>query len=266
MKIAICQTNNVPLQKESLEIYFRYVEKDSVVVFGEYVFDLFLSELQKTSKDMIAQLSMQKLELLQSMAKDYRVVIIAPLITTDEKNKLYKQIAVIDSKKTQFYMQQCLIEYEHWNERKFFDNPKNKRLKTPLVFEYKGMRIGVIFGFEIHFDALWLKLKEENVDMVIMPTASALQSNERWEMLCRMRAFCNGCALLRVNRVGRSTLEKHNIEFYGESFFVTPNGNLMTKMRNNDEILCLEIQKEQIVNEAKEWGFRTFKSIKGKKK
>lgn len=265
MKVAICQTNTIPLKKEVLEHYFKHLEKDSVVVFGEYTFDLFLDELKKTSKDMIAQFVNQKLELLRLMAKTYKVTIVAPLITTNEKNKLFKQIVVIDSKDTQFYMQQRLINYEHWNEEKFFDNPKVRTFKTPLVFEYKKMKVAVMFGFELHFDSLWIKIREQNVDVVIVPTASTFESNERWQMLCRMRAFCNGCVLIRANRVGKFTIEDQNLEFYGESFLVRPNGQIEEKLDNKEGIAFFEIDREHIVNEAKEWGFRNFKTEKGKK-
>ncbi|CBG40094.1 carbon-nitrogen hydrolase family protein [Helicobacter mustelae] len=257
MKIAICQTAALPLEKGVWSHYFKHIEKNSLVVFGEYVFDLFIQDW--TSKDMIAQLSPQKLAMLESMAKAHRVKIIAPLITTDAKHRLYKQIAVIDAQSTEFYMQQRLIHYEHWDEEKFFDNPKRKTLKAPLAFEYEGIKIGVLFGFELHFDALMLKLKEQGVDLIITPTASTFQSNERWQMLCRMRAFCNGCMLVRVNSVGKVKIKDQNLEFYGESFVVNPSGQIEEKLHDKEGIACLEITKEQIHKAAREWGFREIK-------
>ncbi len=262
MNIAICQTNVLPIKEESLASYFKYLQKNSVVVFGEYVFDLFFTELQNTQKTLIAQLAEQKILLLQKMAKHYKLKIVAPLIVV-EGEKIYKKIAIIDSKKTDFYMQQRLINYAHWNEEKFFDNPKNKTFKLPYIFEHDGLKVAVLFGFELHFDALWLKIKDENVDVVILPTASTFGSKERWQILCRSRAFFNSCMIVRVNRIGKVLIQEEDFEFYGESFVVNPSAEFEEKLDHKESVVCFEISKEDLRAQVQEWGFR--KITKGKK-
>ncbi len=262
MKVVLAQASVMPLQERALHTYFKYLEKGSVVVFGEYVFDLFFTALRDTSKEVIAQLYGQKVELIQKLAKDYELKIVTPLIAV-EKNKIYKQIAIIDSKSSDFYTQQFLIDYAHWDEKSFFDNPKTKQdfknVKTPYIFEQNGMKIGVMFGFEAHFDILWLKLKNENVDIVLVPSANAFESAWRWEALLSMRALCNGCMVVRVNRTGRVKTQNGELEFYGESFIANPDGEVIEKMNKKDGFACFEIEAYDIQKLAKEWGFREFK-------
>lgn len=262
MKIAICQTNTLPLKESVYLSYFKHLQKGSIAVFGEYAFDLFFNELNDTPKELIAQLSAQKISLLQKMAKDYKIKIVAPLIRVDS-NKIFKEIAVIDAKNIEFYLQQKLINYEHWNEEKFFDNPKVRSLKKPLIFEHNGFKVAVLFGFEVHFDALWLKLKDEGVDIVLLPTASTFQSCERWQMLCRSRALCNGCVVVRVNRVGKVNIQGKDCEFYGESFVVNPSAEIEEKLDHKESIAYVEIHKSDLDSQVAEWGFRRL--IKGKK-
>lgn len=259
MKVVLAQASVMPLQEEALHTYFKYLEKGSIVVFGEYVFDLFFTALGDTSKEIIAQLYEQKVGLLQKLAKHYKLKIVTPLIAV-EKNKIYKQIAIIDSKGSDFYTQQFLIDYAHWDEKAFFDNPKTKQdfksIKTPYIFEQDGMRVGVMFGFEAHFDALWLKLKNENVDMVLVPSASAFESAWRWEALLSMRALCNGCMVVRINRTGKVKTQSGELEFYGQSFIANPDGEVVEKMSKKDGFACFEIDAHDIQKLAKEWGFR----------
>lgn len=255
MKIAICQTNTLPLKENALMSYFKHFQRDSLVVFSEYAFDLFFTDLQKTSKELIAQLSSQKILLLQKIAKIFKITIVMPLIIAEE-SKIFKKIAVIDSKKTQFYVQQKLINYSHWNEEVFFDNPKVRNLKTPLIFEKNNFKIAVLFGFELHFDALWLKLKDKDVDIVLIPTASTLNSHERWQMLCRSRAFCNSCLVVRINRVGKVVLEDREFDFYGESLVVNPNAEIEEKLDHKESIAYVEIDKKDLDTQAIQWGFR----------
>ena len=262
MKIALCQTGSLPLKEEVLTSYFKYLQKDSIAVFGEYAFDLFFNELQQTPKELIAQFSTQKLALLKKMAKNHKVKIITPLIVVEE-GKIYKKIAIIDSKSTQFYMQQKLINYQHWNEEKFFDNPKVRALKMPFVFEQEGLKVAVLFGFELHFDALWLKLKEQGVDIVLLPTACTFGSQERWQALCKSRAFCNSAMVVRVNRVGKATFENQEAEFYGESFIIDPSAQFVERLDSKESIVCFEVTKEEIDSQVLEWGFR--KITKGRK-
>ena len=263
MKIAICQAGSMPFQEEALESYFKYIQKESLVIFGEYVFDLFFSDLKQKPKEMIAQLSLQKILSLQKMAKRYKLKIVVPIVVADEKCKLYKKIAVIDAKTTEYYMQQRLINYDHWNEEKFYSNPK-KSFKTPYIFDFCGATIGVLFGFESHFDALWLKMQEQNVDIVLVPTASTFESTKRWQMLLQMRAFCSGMMVVRVNRTGSSMLENENIDFYGDSFIVDPDAQIVEKMGNKEGIVCYEFDLKTIREQAKVWGFKRIKNKRNK--
>lgn len=155
-----------------------------------------------------------------------------------------------------FYRQQQLIEYHHWNEARFFDNHKHKILKKPLIFTHNGFNIAALFGFEVHFDEFWLSMKKEGVDIVLLPCANTFQSNARWRELCKVRAFLNGCVVIRANRVGTSVINDNEWVFYGDSLIAMPNGEIIDNLRDKEAMLSLEIYKNKILEMAHEWGFR----------
>lgn len=154
------------------------------------------------------------------------------------------------------YRQQRLIDYRHWNEAKFFRNHNTKMLKKPFIFEYKGFNIAVLFGFEVHFDEMWLSMKKSDADMVLLPCANTFDSIARWRELCKVRAFLNGCVVIRANRVGKAVVNENEWIFYGDSFIAMPNGEIIDNLRDKEAMLSLEIQKSKILEMAREWGFR----------
>lgn len=255
MNLAIFQLPTLPLKEERLSSYLKAIKKGSVVVLGEYVLNLFFHELKNVPKDIINTTTQSKLIQLEKLSKRYDLIIVAPILCSNEK-KIYKKIAIIDKEKTNFYIQQRLINYPHWDETKFFSNPKIKNFTLPYVFEKDGLKIATLFGFEIHFDEIWLELKNAGVDVVLMPTACTFSSNERWRSLCKARAFFNSCVLVRVNRIGECIQDEHVWNFYGDSFIALPNGVIGESLGEKEEVLCSEIKKEEINQFCKEWRFR----------
>ncbi len=137
------------------------------------------------------------------------------------------------------YHQQRLIAYPHWNEKQFFDNILPKSPKTPLIFEKEDIKFGIIAGFEIHFDEIWLKLKQAQVDVVIMP-----------------RAFTNSMVILRVNGIDEKVYDDVAWKFYGDSCLIDADGHIYDTLEEREGLMIVELQAQHIKNIQKEWGFR----------
>lgn len=268
MNITILQQSSIKPQDKPLLTLCAKLPKKSLVVMGEYVLNPFFENLRGVPKDKIIKDSKEQIAFLEKLAKKHSISFIAPVIMGDSKG-LLKQIVFINGIKNKqdaqkiapknmpiFYTQQRLIDYHHWNEQKFFSNPKVRAFREPLIFDYDGMCVGVMFGFEVHFDEIWLKMQKAGVDVVLLPCVNTFESKERWRELCKMRAFLNGCMLVRVNRVGDSVVNGVKWEFYGDSLVAMPNGEVVDSLGNKQEILSLEITRERIVEIAMEWGFR----------
>jgi len=202
INIAALQIASLSFDKAKLDYYLTIAKSKecSALVLGEYVINLFFKELEKTPVSLIKEQSIYQKEILKNLAKAYNIAIIAPTIIV-EKNRLKKAIIKFSANSTQTYEQQILINYAHWNEEKFFDN-EPMQLTAPMIFNIKKVKCAVMFGFEIHYDYLWIELQKKRVDVVIIPTASTFDSKERWRELLKSRAFLNSVYVLRVNRVG----------------------------------------------------------------
>ncbi|NOX16353.1 MAG: carbon-nitrogen hydrolase family protein [Epsilonproteobacteria bacterium] len=263
MKLAALQLSTLPMSEAKLDYYFRICEKKAVelILISEYALNSFFKELEVMPKLMIKEQTKHKIKVLKSLCKKYNLIVIAPIILL-KNNKLIKSIAKFTPSSVRYYHQQILINYKHWNEEKFFDNQVAPyELQTFIVDKIK---FAIISGFEAHFDTVWMEAMDKNIDVVLMPSSSTFDSAQRWLELLKTRAFLNSMYILRANRVGNYSDDKISWKFYGHSKLVNPYGEIELSSGHKEEILLCDIEKEEVVNAKKIWGWK--KTINRRKK
>lgn len=107
------------------------------------------------------------------------------------------------------------------NFEKFYFQPGD--LGFP-VFDMGWGRLGVQICYDRNFPEGFRCLALGGAEIIVIPTCAPTfgvpWGVEMWEMLCRVRAYENGCFVLGVNKVG---LEGDN-EFFGRSLVASPFG------------------------------------------
>ncbi|PZT49137.1 carbon-nitrogen hydrolase family protein [Helicobacter valdiviensis] len=258
MKVGALQLGENKTQSE-LNAYLKaaYDQKVKVVVLGEYLLGDFFKNIEnKDKKKFLNEIKSQHTMLLELSCK-FPMTLVAPMIE-GVGNKIYKSMAIINKGKALFYRSQRLMPYEHWNEAGFFDNTLPKNIKMPPVFKVGNLKFSVLFGYELHFDEFWLKFKQNQIDCVLLPSASTFDSSLRWRSIIKMRAFLNSCYILRANRIGQyeDVENKTTWNFYGDSLLVNPAGEVMDCLGDREELLIAEIDKKQLDLLKECWKFR----------
>ena len=278
MNLIIAQFSHIPPNSKIFSAYLEAEckkQKIDLVVVGEYVANHFFKEYH-TKGILKREFELQK-AYFGALSKELNIAIVAPLIECVGE-KIYKSIAIFEGGKVRFYRAKWLMEFSHWNEGAFFDNvvyakncgdfnadsrPKSRTLrpKEPIIFSVGGFKVSAIFGWEAHFDEIFIKLRKKGVDILCVPTASSFGSNARWQRLMQTRAFLNSCFVVRVNRTGRfmaSDFKESSVawDFYGESFIALPDGSLGDMMGEKDGILVSEIRTEMLDEIKDSWRFR----------
>lgn len=256
MRAAVLQLNSQGMSSTKLYNHIRIAHKKGVqlLVLGEYVLNSFFKELQNMSLSMIKEQSQHQIKILKELSSTYKLTIIAPLVIV-KKKKLYKVVTKFAPSSTAYYQQQILINYGHWNEEKFFSNDI-KEIQVPLVFKIDGFKFAIISGFELHFDAIFEKLRTKNIDCIVAPSVSTFDSYERWKALISMRAFTNNCYILRANRIGKFQDKEFSWNFYGDSILANPHGEIVTHLGNKEELMIVEMHHSEVVQARRSWGFK----------
>lgn len=254
MKIAALQLGTLPMSEAKLDYYFRICKQNEVevVLLSEYALNSFFKELESMPTSMIKEQSNHKIEALKKLCATYNLHVIAPIVNV-KGEFCYKCNAHFSPKSVQFFEQEFLINYKHWNEEKFFANTINK-YSLP-TFMLGGFRFGIVSGYELHFDTVWMEVMKKNVDIVLTATSSAFDSTKRWEELLKLRAMLNSVYVLRANRVG-SFKDEQTWQFYGQSLLVSPFGDIELSLGEKEEILVANIEKEPLAEARKLWGWK----------
>lgn len=169
-----------------------------------------------------------------------------------------KSCAKFSPSEVKFYDQNILMDYPHWNEEGFFANRKSRKIGkiSPMIFSEGGVKFGVCFGYEAHFDVFWRYFMQKNVGCVLVPCASTFESGGRWRELLKMRAFTNSLYVIRANRIGEVKFGESEFKFYGESFVVTPSGEIANELKNEEGVLMCEVDADEIAAARGLWKFR----------
>ncbi len=191
---------------------------------------------------------------LRGLAKKHEVVIIASIFEkTGEagSEERFNTAFVLgpDGGITGRYRKMHVPQIPLWEERSYFD-PGD--LGFP-VFKTPYATIGVQLCWDVFFPEGFRILALKGAEVVFTPTASAfLHSRKKWERAISAAAHANGFFVFRVNRVGTDG----ELEFYGRSFCVRPDGEFLVPPSGGSEgIILADIALSEIGAARSSWVF-----------
>jgi beta-ureidopropionase len=193
-------------------------------------------------------------QLTMMLAKKYNMVMIVPVYEREMTGVYYNTAAVIDADGTYLgkYRKSHLPQVQGFWE-KFFFKPGN--LGYP-VFETCYGKVGVYICYDRHFPEGARCLGLNGAEIVFNPSATVAGLSEYlWKVEQPAHAVANGYFVAAVNRVG--TEAPWNIgEFYGQSYFVGPRGNIIAQAsRDQDELLVADLDFDEIREARDLWQF-----------
>lgn len=253
LKVAALQLPTMGMSLNRLEYFVKAAANDGVklLLLGEYVLNHFFKEIEDMPKSMVLEQGTKHLQTLQQISKKYNIFLVAPIITIEDE-KYYKQVACVQQDAVTLYQQDYLINYSHWDERSFFSNSGDQELP---VFEYGGIKIAIVCGFELHFNDKFDAIMQNGCDLVLLPTASTFDSHNRWREIIKSRAFMHNCYILRANRVGEYFDGSYKWRFYGDSMLALPNGDVGDMLDDKESLLVATVDSDYAKEQKELWGF-----------
>ena len=195
---------------------------------------------------------------LSNLAKELRVVIIAPIFEVDG-GKHYNTAVVIDSdgKILGSYRKMHIPHDPFFYEKSYFD-VGNSGYKT---FQTQDVKFGVLICYDQWFPEAARTLALQGADLIFYPSAigylegdplSQEDWHNSWENIQRSHAIANGIHVASINRVG----VEGNIKFWGASFVCDAFGRLIKRASETNEevvVATLDISQNKRIQDG--WGF-----------
>lgn len=208
----------------------------------------------------------QTIKTLKTLAKDYKIVIVASLFEK-RTDGIYHNTAVVIDADGRFlgkYRKMHIPDDPHFYE-KFYFTPGDLGYKT---FRTKYGDIGVLICWDQWYPEAARLTALSGAKIIFYPTAIGWLPSEKedfgkaqynaWETVQRGHAVANGCYVVAINRVGfeESPDGNEGIEFWGQSFVANPYGEIIKKASvDKEENLICEIDLSIIDNVRTVWPF-----------
>lgn len=176
-----------------------------------------------------------------AVAERLGIVLIVPLF--EEEHGVYYNTAVVidaDGAVVGKYRKNHIPHGNLFYEKYYF---KPGNLGYP-VFDTAVGRIGVYICYDRHFPEGARVLGVNGADIVFMPSATAGRSFKLWHVEQRAHAIANGYFVGTINRVGVE--ENGPLEFYGHSYFASPDGEILAEAGSEPEIVVADLDLDLV--------------------
>ncbi|MGQ0772156.1 MAG: agmatine deiminase family protein [Nitrososphaerota archaeon] len=195
---------------------------------------------------------------LSAIAKELKVIIIAPVFEVDVSGKHYNTAVVIgeDGNIMGTYRKMHIPHDPFFYEKNYFDVGDSGY----QVFKTPGVNFGVLICYDQWFPEAARTLTLQGADLIFYPSAighldgDPLSDDDwhyAWENIQRSHAIANGIHVAAVNRVGT----EDKVKFWGGSFVCDAFGRLIKRGGNDEEVIVAELDLSQNKRIQEGWGF-----------
>ena len=198
------------------------------------------------------------------LAKELKVVLIISLFEKKLPGMYYNTSITINSngKIISKYRKMHIPDDPGYYE-KFYFTPGDQGFKN---IKTKFGEIGTLVCWDQWFPEAARLTALKGSEIIFYPTAIGWHPKEKnkygksqldaWITMQKSHAIANGVYVAAVNRVGKEKKGNREIEFWGNSLVIDPNGNVISKMNSNKEgILICKIDFKKVENARQHWPF-----------
>lgn len=267
VKIGVIQSENKGTKQDNLTFVKTEIHKLSskganIICLQElFLTDYFCFEENHDYFDLAEKIPGENTEILENIAKDNNVVIIASLFENRAPGLYHNTVAVIDADGTYLgkYRKMHIPDDPGFYE-KFYFTPGDLGYK---VFNTKFGKLGTLICWDQWYPEAARLTALQSADILFYPTAIGWDMNEKddkvnqeqlnaWLTIQRSHAIANGVHVVSVNRVG----VENNTKFWGNSFVSNPFGSYVFHADNQNETSeVIEIDLNETKNFRQVWPF-----------
>ena len=174
------------------------------------------------------------IEEVKKISRGTDSLIVAGTFPVKEGEGIYNTAVVIRNGEI-VHTRKKLYLFEPMGETKIFS-----RGTQPEVFSYMRMRLGIAICYELRFPDIFLRLVEDEADIVIVPAQWPDARIEHWRTLLKARAIEGQFFVVGVNVVGSTK----RLSFSGFSSIVHPLGHRILEVSHMEGLFIGTIDLE----------------------
>lgn len=262
---------NEPLEKHkqsAIDKHLKLIEeaaaKDVKILCFQEIFNgpYFCSEQDTRWYDMAEPVPEgPTIKLMQEQAKKHKMVLVVPVYEEAVTGVYFNTAAVIDADGT-YLGKYRKTHIPHVNAKdgygffeKFYFKPGVNNPKWP-VFETAYAKIGIFICYDRHFPECARMLGLKGAEILFNPSATVAGTSEYlWKLEQPAQAVANGLFIGANNRIGLEAPWNMG-EFYGQSYFVDPKGQMVAEgTRDEEGVVIGDLDLDLIKEIRNKWQF-----------
>lgn len=223
-----------------------------VVLLPEVFHELFfITDLDSRYFDAAEPIPGPITEMMQKLARELEVVIIAPIYERVERSVYYNSAAVIDAdgRLLGVYRKNHIPLNTIFYEKLYF---KPGNLGYP-VFNTRYGKVGLLICHDRHYPEGARALALNGAEILLIPSATPDKSLSRkvWEKELCAHAIFNEVFVAGLNRTGK----EGKYIYYGHSVAFDPSGEMLAQAGADEEILLIDCDLDLITQRRRAWQF-----------
>ncbi|MDW7670620.1 MAG: nitrilase-related carbon-nitrogen hydrolase [Bacillota bacterium] len=200
-------------------------------------------------------------KLMQEQAKKHNMVLLVPVYEEAITGVYFNTTAVIDADGT-YLGKYRKTHIPHVGTKdgygffeKFYFKPGVNNPKWP-VFETAYAKIGIFICYDRHFPECARMLGLKGAEILFNPSATVAGTSEYlWKLEQPAQAVANGLFIGANNRLGFEAPWNMG-EFYGQSYFVDPKGQIVAEgTRDEEGVIIGDLDLDMIKEIRNKWQF-----------
>ena len=255
--------------KKNMNVAIKKIKEASkknakVICLPELFLSNYFCQVEKHSNFNLAEkIPGQTTDALSSLAKELKIIIIAPIFEKKTSGIYHNSCVVINEKGKIIgkYRKMHIPDDPQYYEKFYF---------TPGALGFKAFKtnygkLGTLICWDQWFPEAARLTSLQGAEILFYPTAIGWHPKEKrrfgksqlnsWITVQRSHAIANGVYVAAVNRVGVEKRGSKKLEFWGNTIVFDPNGNIIASAKQGEKTLICDIDFKKVENVRRHWPF-----------
>ena len=268
-KIALIQMKMSSDTKKNMNVAIKKIKEASkkkakVICLPELFLSNYFCQVEKHSNFNLAEkIPGQTTDALSSLAKELKIIIIAPIFEKKTSGIYHNSCVVINEKGKIIgkYRKMHIPDDPQYYE-KFYFTPGDLGFKS---FKTNYGQLGTLICWDQWFPEAARLTSLQGAEILFYPTAIGWHPKEKrrfgksqlnsWISIQRSHAIANGVYVAAVNRVGLEKQGSKKLEFWGNTIVFDPSGNIVASAKQKEKTLICDIDFKKVENVRRHWPF-----------
>ena len=268
-RIALIQMKMSSEQEKNMDSAIRKIreaskKKAKIICLPELFLSNYFCQQEKHSNFNLAEkIPSKNTNTLCLLAKELKVIIIAPLFEKKTTGIYHNTCVVINEKGKLIgkYRKMHIPDDPQYYE-KFYFTPGDLGFKS---FKTSQGKLGTLVCWDQWFPEAARLTSLLGAEILFYPTAIGWHPREKkkfgksqlnaWLSIQRSHAIANGVYVAAVNRVGLERQGSKKLEFWGNTVVFDPSGNVVVSSKQKEKTLICDIDYKKVETARRHWPF-----------